>query len=67
MHEECPRIVYNDNRSSFEEFLETDDSVSVHYINTQTLATMLHKIVNGLSPYVMKDVFPSNINLLHEK
>ena len=67
MHEECLRIVYNDNRSSCEEFLETDDSVSVHYINTQTLATMLHKIVNGLSPYVMKDVFPSNINLLHQK
>ena len=49
-HERCLRIVYSDNTSSFEEILETDNSVSVHHQNTQVPATELHEIVNGLSP-----------------
>ena len=33
LHECCLRIVYSDNTSSFEELLETDNSVSVHHRN----------------------------------
>ena len=33
LHERCLRIVYSDNTSSFEELLETDNSVSVHHQN----------------------------------
>ena len=58
LHERCLRIVYSDNTSSFEELLETDNSVSVHHRNIQVLATELYKIVNGLSP----EVFPFNEN-----
>ena len=47
LHERCLRIVYSDNTSSFEELLETDNSVSVHHRNIQVLATELYKIVNG--------------------
>ena len=57
------RIVYNGNTSSFEEFLETDNSVSVHHKNIQILETELYKIVNGLSTVIIKDVFPLNNNL----
>ena len=60
MHEKCLRIVYNDNTSSYEELLEIDNSVSVHHRNIQILATELHKIVNRLSPDIMKNVFPLN-------
>ena len=41
MHEKWLRIVYNDNTSLYEEFLEIDNSVSVHHRNIQILATGL--------------------------
>ena len=62
MHERCLRIVYSDNTSTFEELSTTDNSVSVHQQNIQVLATELYKIVNGLSPEIMKEVFPFNEN-----
>ena len=39
LHERCLRIVYSDNTSSFEELLETDNSVLVYHRNIQVLAT----------------------------
>ena len=62
LHERCLQIVYSDNTSSFEELLETDNSVSVHQRNIQVLATELYKIINGLSPKIMKEVSPFNEN-----
>ena len=62
LHERCLQIVYSDNKSSFDELLETDNSVSVHHRNIQFLATELYKIVNGLSPEIMKEAFPFNEN-----
>ena len=62
LHERCLRIVYSDNTSSFEELLETDNSFSVHHRNIQVLATELYKIVNGLSPVIVKEVFPFTVN-----
>ena len=62
LNERCLRIVYNDNTSSFDELLETDNSVSVHHRNIQVLATELYKIVNGLLPETVKEVFPFNEN-----
>ena len=60
LHERCLRIVYNDSISSYEELLESDNSVSIHIRNLQALAIELYKVVNGLSPDIMKDVFPLN-------
>ena len=62
LHELCLRIVYSDNTSSFEELLETDNFVSLHHRNSHVLANELYKIVNGLSPEIMKEVFPFNEN-----
>ena len=59
LRKRCLWIVYSDNISSFEELLETDNFVSVHHRNIQVLATESHKIVNGLSPEIMKEVFHS--------
>ena len=39
LHERCLRIVYSDNRSTFEELLEKNNTVSVHQRNFQFLAT----------------------------
>ena len=61
MHEKGLRIVYNDNTSLYEELLEIDNSVSVHYRNIQILATELYKTVNELSLDIVKDVLFSYI------
>ena len=57
-----PQNFYSDNTSSFEELLETDDSVSVHHQKIQVLATEFYKTVNGLSTEIMKEVFLFNDN-----
>ena len=57
LHERCLRIIYNDKRSSFEELLVKDNSVSVHHNNIHTLAIEMYKVVNGISPEIMNDVF----------
>ena len=62
LHKRCLRTVYSDNTSSFEKLLETENSVSVQHRNIQVFATELYKIVNGLSPEIMKGVFPFNEN-----
>ena len=61
MHEKGLRIVYNENTSLYEELLEIDNSVSVHYRNIQILATELYKTVNELSLDIVKDVLFSYI------
>ena len=60
LHERCLRIIYNDNTSSFTDFLEIDNSVSVHHRNIQVLATELYKFVNSLSPKLVSDCFKLN-------
>ena len=44
------RIVYSEKENTF----------SVHQRNLQFLATELYKVSNGLSPDLMKDLFPLN-------
>ena len=53
-------IVYSDNQSTFEELLEKDDTVSVHQRNLQFFAIELYKVLNDLSPDLMKNIFPLN-------
>ena len=65
LHQRCLRIVHNNNISTHEELLETDNSVLVHFQNVKALAIELYKVVNGFSPDIMKDVFPLNENLCY--
>ena len=60
LHKSCLRIIYNDNTSSFTDFLEIDNSVSVHHRNILILATEQYKFVNGLSPKLVSDCFKLN-------
>ena len=62
LQESCLRMIHSDKTSSFEELLETDNSVSVCHRNIQVLANALREIVNGLSPKIMKEVFPFSEN-----
>ena len=64
LHERALRIVYNDHFLSFEELLSKDKSVTVHQINLQTLATEMYKILNGLSPDIMQDIFEIKVTTI---
>ena len=56
----CLRTICNDTRSSFNELLERDGSVSIHGRNLQFLATEMYKIGNGMSTHLMKEIIPIN-------
>ena len=46
LHERCLRLINNDKKSSFEELLEIDSSVSVHDRN-----------LRAISPTIMNQIF----------
>ena len=52
------RLVYNDQLPSYDDLLITDGSTTIHQRNLQSLSIKLYKKVNGMSPDLMKDVFP---------
>ena len=57
IHEKSLRIVYKDYLFPFEELLKRDSSFKIHERNIQFLAIELYKVVNNLSPVIMKEVF----------
>ena len=57
IHERALRLTYKDDKSSFKQLLEKDNSVTVHQKNTQVLVTEIFKVKNNLGPDIMKDVF----------
>ena len=57
LHERCLRIIYNDKQLTFEEFLEKDDSVSIHIRNLQTPAIEMYNVMNGSSPEIVMKIF----------
>ena len=44
LHEICLRLIYNDKRSSFEDVLEKDNSVSINRKNLQALAIEMFNV-----------------------
>ena len=65
IHERSLRIVYNDYESMFCELLTTDKSFTIHHRNIQTLAIEIYKVINGLSPEIMNQVFPLKESNVH--
>ena len=59
MHGRVLRITYQDNTSTFQELLNKNNSVSIHYRNLQVLATEMFKIHRGLSPEILRETFMS--------
>ena len=47
LHERCLCVIYNDGHSSYDELLNLDSSMSIHYRNLQILATELSRIYTG--------------------
>ena len=57
IHERALRITYNDDKSSFVELLDKDNSVSIHHRNLQVLCIEIYKIKHNLSSEILKEVF----------
>ena len=51
------RLIYSDKTSSYENLLEKDNSVSIHYNNIQQLATEMFKVKRKLCPEVTSAIF----------
>ena len=60
LHERALRIVYQDYASSFTEFLEKDNSITIHNRKKQFIATALFKVKNELLPPFAKEIFVEN-------
>ena len=57
LYEKCLRLIYNDKRSSFEDLLKKNNSVSIRHKNLQALAIEMFKVHTKTSPELMQEVF----------
>ena len=57
IHERALRLTYNDYKSTFEELLKNDKSLSIHHRNIHQVAIEMYKIKNNLSQPFMKELF----------
>ena len=62
LHERALRIVYKNDKLTFQELLEKDDPVTIHQKILQKLATEMFRIKNKLSPLPMQELFTEKIN-----
>ena len=58
IHESCLHWKSNDQKSSFDNLLNKDKSVSIHHKNLRSLAFKMYKIHRGISPEILNDLFP---------
>ena len=57
LHERCLRIIYSGKKSSSDELLDKDESVSIHHQNIQKLGIEMFKVLNGEKPQIVNAVF----------
>ena len=62
LHERFLRLIYNDEKSSYENLLERDTSVSIHHKKIQTLAIEMYKVKQKLCPDITGDIFMERTN-----
>ena len=57
IHERALRITYNDKSSSFQDLFDKDNSVTIQHTNVRNLAIETFKVLHGLSPPLLNEVF----------
>ena len=63
LHERCLRVVYNDNKSSFQELLDKDKVVTIHIKNVRALAIQMFKVSNNYSNSLISEIFDKRNNV----
>ena len=58
LHETCLPLIYFDRKYHFEELMEKDNFVSIHYKNLRVLAVEMYKTYMGSSKVLMCEIFP---------
>ena len=62
LHELCLRLIYSDKKSSYENLLEKDNSVSIHHKNIQALPIEMFKVKHKACPEIAGDIFMKRTN-----
>ena len=57
IYERALIITYNDKSSSYSELLTNDRSVTIHHRNIRALAVEIYKVIQGISPLLLNEVF----------
>ena len=57
IQERALRLVYKDNKLTFDDHLKLDNSVTIHQQNLQKLATEIFKVKNSLVSEIMTEIF----------
>ena len=57
MKERCLQITYSDKKSSFDELLDKDESVSIHHLNIQKPGIEIFKVLKGKNPHIVNEIF----------
>ena len=63
LHERCLRIVYNDNKSSFQELLDNYKDVTIRVKNVHALVVEMFKVSNNYSASLMSEIFDKRNNV----
>ena len=56
IHERALRLVYQDYKSTFEDLLKKDSSLTFHHRNIHHVAIEMFKVKHGLSPPFMQEI-----------
>ena len=57
LHERCLRIIFSDKKSNFDELLDKNESISIHYQNIQGLRIEMFKVLNDGNPQIVNKIF----------
>ena len=62
LNDRCLRLIYINKKSSYENLLEKDNSVSIHHKNIQALAIEMFKVKHKMCPEITYDIFMKRTN-----
>ena len=57
LQKRCLGIIYSENKSGFDEFLDKYEFGSMHHQNIQKLDIEMFKFLNGENPQIVNEVF----------
>ena len=66
IHKRALRITCND-KSTFQELLDTDNSVTIHHRNIRALAIEIYRVLHEYSLAILNCLYPPIVNIIFGK